>query len=74
MTACFKLMRALHSPSRLKDDTHCDPCVYFSKNLDRTEYPLLMARENRCGLGFLPGDACCAEMRTDNCSTRKGKS
>jgi len=74
VTACFKLIRAMQNPSRLKDDTHCRQCVYFTKNLDEKEYPLLMTREDRCGLGFLPGDASCSEMRTENCSIRKGKS
>jgi hypothetical protein len=66
-------MRALQSPFRLKDDTHCDPCVYCSTNLDGTEYPVLMNRERQCGLGFIPGDSGCTDMRTDNCSARKIK-
>ena len=73
MTACFKLMRTLQQRSRLDPETFCAPCVYFSRNLDRTEYPVLMERPELCGLGFRPGDSGCTEMRTDNCSTRKGK-
>jgi hypothetical protein len=66
-------MRTLHRHSRLNPETHCAPCVYFSKNLDLALYPVLMDRDDRCGLGFLPGDSSCVEMRTDNCSTRKDK-
>ncbi len=51
----------------------CTSCVYFSKNLDNNDYPVLMKRQDDCGLGFLPGDAGCTEMRTDNCSMRKQK-
>jgi hypothetical protein len=64
-------MRTLRKPPRLDTDAHCAPCVYFSKNLDATEYPVLMEQRDRCGLGFLAGDAGCAEMRTDSCSVRK---
>lgn len=71
MTACFKLVRAFQQQSRLNPDTHCTSCVYFSKNLDKTEYPILMEKPAHCGLGFLPGDVGCTEMRTDNCSARK---
>jgi len=71
VTACFKLMRTLRKASRLDPDALCAPCVYYSKNLDATEYPVLMEQGDRCGLGFLPGDAGCTEMRTDNCSIRK---
>jgi hypothetical protein len=49
----------------------CELCVYFSKNLDKAEYPDLMEKQDHCGLGFLPDDPDCREMRTDNCSTRK---
>lgn len=70
MTACFKLMRALQQP-RSNPDGRCAPCVYFSKNLDPAEYPVLLEKTVRCGLGFIPGDVGCAEMRTDNCSARK---
>ena len=71
MTACFKLMRTLEQTSRLRPDTLCASCVYFSKNLDATEFPVLMDRPERCGLGFRPGDPGCSEMRTENCSTRR---
>ncbi len=71
MTACFKLMRLMDSAKRMHGEQHCSPCVYFSRNLDATEYPVLMASKELCGLGFLPGDVGCAEMRTDNCSVRK---
>lgn len=73
MTACFKLVRTLSQQSRLNSDIHCTSCVYFSKNLDPAEYPVLMQSVGRCGLGFLPGDGGCAEMRTDNCSARKSQ-
>lgn len=71
MTACFKLMKALQQHSRPHSDTHCTSCVYFSKNLDEKEYPVLMETAASCGLGFLAGDGGCTEMRTDNCSARK---
>jgi hypothetical protein len=74
VTACFKIAMALRQRSRLISNANCIPCVYFSKNLDKTEYPALMEMPDQCGLGFLPGDEGCAEMRTDNCSARKGKS
>ncbi len=74
MTACFKLMKALHSkePHPTKASL-CEPCVYFSKNLDKNQLPALADSTNGCGLGFIPGDNGCIEMRTDNCSTRKSK-
>ncbi len=71
MTGCFKIVQALQQQSRLSPDVLCSPCVYFSKNLDSAEYPVLMETAERCGLGFLPGDDGCTEMRTDNCSARK---
>ena len=71
MTACFKLAKVFSEQSRLNPRASCGPCVYFSKNLDKTEYPVLMDPVECCGLGFLPGDGGCAEMRTDNCSARK---
>ncbi len=71
MTACYKLLKTLHQQLRLNPDVHCTPCVYFSKNLVKTEYPALMEKLDHCGLGFFPGDGCCTEMRTDNCSARK---
>ncbi len=71
MTACFKLMKKLlpmeHDPTII---SRCDPCVYFSKNLDKSEYSVPEKRDH-CGLGFLPGDNGCTAMRTDNCSARK---
>lgn len=70
MTACFKLMRTLQCPP-LAPETPCATCVYFGKNLDATEYPVLLQQEVRCGLGYLPDDPGCAEMCTDNCSARK---
>ncbi len=73
MTGCFKIVRALQQQSRPNPAVFCSTCVYFSKNLDSTEYPVLMEAEERCGLGFLPGDDGCGEMRTDNCSARKTK-
>ncbi|HEY6011204.1 MAG TPA: hypothetical protein VIX18_07005 [Nitrospirota bacterium] len=73
MTACFKLMRVLQQPSRIDPEVLCASCVYFSKNLDTAEYPALMQPADHCGLGFLPADAACTEMRTDNCSTRRSK-
>ena len=71
LTGCFKLMKVLQQQSRLDPEALCSPCVYFSRNLDKTEYPVLLAKPDQCGLGFLPGDASCREMRTDNCSVRK---
>ncbi len=71
MTACFKLMRLMDSRVRNHGEQYCSPCVYFSRNLDAAEYPVLMKKPDHCGLGFLPGDNGCNEMRTDNCSTRK---
>jgi hypothetical protein len=63
-------MRALQPKEQRPADTSlCEPCVYFSKNLDKAEY--LMEEQDLCGLGFLRGDSGCIEMRTDNCSTRK---
>ena len=66
-------MRVLQQQFRIHQDTLCGTCVYFSKNLDMAEYPLLMQPEGSCGLGFLPNDVGCREMRTNNCSTRKSK-
>jgi len=75
LTACFKLMKALRPNEQHPTRTsRCEPCVYFSKNLDKAEYPELMEKQDHCGLGFLPGDSGCTEMRTDNCSARKYKS
>ncbi len=72
MTACFKLMKVLNSkephPQRA---SLCEPCVYFSKNIDKNEYRVPTGKIDECGLGFIPGDRGCTEMRTDNCSTRK---
>lgn len=69
MTACMKLVRALDN-ARPHPLAHCGPCVYFSKNIDRAQFPAL--QDEACGLGFAPHDAGCMEMRTDNCSARKG--
>ncbi len=71
LTACFKLMKVLQQKSRIDPEAFCSPCVYFSRNLDTSEYPVLTEKRDQCGLGFIPGDAFCAEMRTDNCSARK---
>lgn len=49
----------------------CSLCVYFSKNLDKTEYPAATEKQDGCGLGFFPEDDGCSEMRTENCSMRK---
>lgn len=49
----------------------CDACVYFSRNLDHAAYPVPMDGPEQCGIGFRPGDAGCAEMRSDNCSMRR---
>ena len=51
----------------------CAPCVYFSKNLDLSFFPTGGPEQPTCGLGFLPGDERCAEMRTNNCGIRKKK-
>ena len=71
MTACFKLMNVFQQQPRLTPEEFCSSCVYFSKNLDKTEYPVLMVQQDQCGLGFSSGDANCSEMRTDNCSVRR---
>ncbi|HUI67811.1 MAG TPA: hypothetical protein VL087_06345 [Nitrospirota bacterium] len=74
MTACFKLMKALQ-PKIMQQPEHsiCEPCVYFSRNLDLTTLQSIApsAQPDACGLGFIPGDDGCNEMRTSNCSTRK---
>lgn len=49
----------------------CEPCVYFSKNLDPSFSPPFALSRHVCGLGFTPGDDNCTEMRTNNCSMRK---
>jgi hypothetical protein len=64
-------MRAVDSYARANGERHCSPCVYFSGNLDPAELPVVGESKERCGLGFLPGDTGCIEMRTDNCSARK---
>ncbi len=77
MTACFKLMKALQPNTKHPDSSLCEPCVYFSRNLDPANLgpdAAGMKNQNDCGLGFTPGDAGCTEMRTNNCSARKGKS
>jgi hypothetical protein len=67
MTACFKLMRTVGTAA----EQLCASCVYFGRNLDSREYPMLLQERDRCGLGFLPGDRGCSEMRSDNCSVRR---
>ena len=74
MTACFKLVKALQQQAGNNRKQHCSPCVYFSKNLDKAASPIPREVAERCGLEFLPGDANCVDMRTDNCSSRRGKS
>ena len=66
-------MRALH-PSVSQDSVEslCEPCVYYSKNLDPSFFPPPAPR-HICGLGFAPGDDICTEMRTNNCGMRKKK-
>jgi hypothetical protein len=66
-------MRALGSHARSHGEQYCSPCVYFSTNLDPREYPVLDQQKPTCGLGFLPGDSGCTEMRTENCSVRKAE-
>ncbi len=59
------------------DDTLCDSCVYHSMNLDPTLYEgkgIAALPEDGCSLDFIPGDNGCSEMRTNNCSARRGKS
>ena len=51
----------------------CAPCVYYSKNLDLSIVPSCEEAQTPCGLGFLPGDGGCTEMRTNNCGMRKKK-
>jgi hypothetical protein len=64
-------MKVLQQQSRLNPEALCSPCVYFTRNLDTAEYPLLVEKKDVCGLGFIPGDTSCREMRTENCSMRK---
>jgi hypothetical protein len=64
-------MKVLQQQPRLDPEFLCSPCVYFTRNLDKAEYPLLIEKKDACGLGFIPGDASCREMRTENCSIRK---
>ncbi len=64
-------MRTFETASRMHAEQLCTSCVYFSKNLDPTEYSVLMESKKCCGIGFLPGDSGCTEMRTDNSSARK---
>jgi len=70
MTACLKLLRTFDA-ARTMAEQLCPTCVYFSRNLDTREYPVLMQETDQCGLGFLPGDDGCTEMRADCCSVRK---
>jgi len=66
--------------STLQPDDHqdriaylCAPCVYYSKNLDPSFFPSPDLSQPACGLGFIPGDDKCSEMRTNNCGMRKKK-
>jgi len=64
-------MRTLHpNVSRDSVESLCEPCVYYSKNLDLSFSPPPAPRYV-CGLDFTPGDDNCTEMRTNNCSARK---
>ena len=74
MTACFKLVKAFQQQVGNDPEQHCPPCVYFSRNLDKAASSIPREAAERCGLEFLPGDANCVEMRTDNCSVRNSKS
>ena len=70
-------MRALQPGTQQPvNSSFCEPCVYFSRNLDpvKLESDVSSVRQDACGLDFLPGDGGCSEMRTNNCSARKGKS
>jgi hypothetical protein len=51
----------------------CAPCVYYSKNLDPSLFPMPATSRYACGLGFTPEDDVCTEMRTNNCGMRKKK-
>lgn len=74
MTPFSRLLNATQPDEQYKDEAAlCAPCVYFSKNLDKVEYPPLPEGTDRCGLGSLPGDETCIELRTNNCSARKRK-
>jgi hypothetical protein len=77
LTACFKLMKTLQPDQRRRTkDALCDTCVYHSMNLDRTLYDgkgIGDLPEESCALEFVPGDDCCDEMRTSNCSIRKSR-
>ncbi len=70
MTACFKLMKALQ-PNEQQPKALCEPCVYFSRNLDSTYSSSHGPSQHSCGLDFTPGDEKCNEMRTNNCSAGK---
>jgi len=65
-------MRTLH-PNISQDSVGslCEPCVYYSKNLDPSFSPYSDTSRHACGMGFIPGDDTCTEMRTNNCSVRK---
>jgi len=65
-------MRTLH-PNISQDSVEslCEPCVYYSKNLDPSCSPLFALSRYGCGLDFTPGDDICTEMRTSNCGMRK---
>jgi len=69
-------MKALHPHKQQTGDPLCDTCVYHSLNLDRSLYDGQRTgnlSENGCSLDFIPGDKGCNEMRTSNCSARKGE-
>lgn len=67
-------MRALQSNNHQdRVASLCAPCVYYSKNLDPSIVPSSEEVQTPCGLGFVPGDEGCMEMRTNNCHMRKKK-
>jgi hypothetical protein len=72
LTACFKLMKTLQPGKKQQTGFPCEPCVYFSRNLDPSYAASTGGHSNySCGLDFNPGDDKCIEMRTNNCSARK---
>jgi hypothetical protein len=66
-------MKALQ-PDRQPDRSLCEPCVYFSGNLDPSYSFVNGPLQHFCGLDFIPGDDKCVEMRTNDCSAKKNSS
>jgi hypothetical protein len=64
-------MRTLRPNNQEQVASLCAPCVYYSKNLDPSFTPSSEIAQHACGLGFVPGDDNCIEMRTNNCGGRK---